>query len=141
VTDCQEVLASVDIFADFPREFLDRCAKVSKLETYAKNETVVTQDEPATAFFVVTGGCLEVIRKDPRIGPIVVATLEPGQFFGEMALLREGTRTATVRACEDAECLVLEKADFDAELRRDANSAAVLATRLARRINRLRPRA
>ncbi len=77
----------------------------------------------------------------PAIARSVVATLDPGQFFGEMALLRDGTRVATVRACEDAECLVLEKADFDAELRKDPNSAAVMATRLARRINMLRPRA
>jgi CRP-like cAMP-binding protein len=58
-----------------------------------------------------------------------------------MALLTHGTRTATIRAREDSECLILEKSDFDAELRKDPNSAAVFATRLARRINMIRPRA
>jgi CRP-like cAMP-binding protein len=101
----------------------------------------VRQGEPATTFFVVTKGCLEVIRSEDGLGELVAATLEPGAFFGEMALLREGSRTATVRAREDAECLILEKSAFDAELRKDPNSAAVMATRLARRINMIRPRA
>ncbi len=141
MTDPEQVLASVDILADFPHEFVARCARVAAVRSYASGEIVVRQDDPAIAFFVVTRGCLEVIRNEPGLGERVEATLEPGHFFGEMALLREGTRVATVRACEDAECLVLEKADFDAELRKDPNSAAVMATRLARRINMIRPRA
>jgi CRP-like cAMP-binding protein len=141
MTDCAQVLAGVDVLSDFPHEFIDRCAAVSTLRAYKAGETVVSQGEPATAFYVVTQGRLDVIRDEAGAGPRVVATLEPGHFFGEMALLREGARTATVRAREDAECLVLEKADFDAQLRRDPNAAAVLATRLARRINAIRPRA
>ena len=141
MTDRGEVLRSVDIFSDFPEEFLGRLAGVSELRTFAKDETIVTQHDPATAFFIVTRGRLDVIHRDERAGAVILACLEPGQFFGEMALLNTGTRTATVRASEDAECLVLEKAAFDAELRKDPNSAAVMATRLARRINRLRRQA
>ena len=137
MTDPEQVLASVDIFADFPHEFVVRCAKVAGVRSYASGEIAIRQDDPATAFYVVTRGCLEVLRADAGGTETVVATLDPGRFFGEMALLRDGTRVATVRACEDAECLVLEKADFDAELRKDPNSAAVMATRLARRINML----
>lgn len=141
MTDCEQVLASVDLLAEFPAEFVSELAKSARLASYRAGDVVVRQGEPATAFFVVTRGCLEVIRNESGLGDFVAATLEPGTFFGEMALLREGSRTATVRACEDAECLILEKAAFDAELRKDPNSAAVLATRLARRINMIRPRA
>lgn len=140
MTDCQQVLASVDILADFPVDFISRCAEVATLRNYKMGETVVRQDDPATAFFVVTHGSLEVVRDSEGVGPLVIATLEPGAFFGEMALLREGARTATVRARDDAECLILQKSSFDAELRKDPNAAAVFATRLARRINALRPR-
>jgi len=141
MTDPEQTLKSVDILSDFPAEFLSRCAKAARLQSYGAGEAVVKQNDPATAFFILTRGCLEVIRNEPGIGEVVAATLEPGSFFGEMALLKAGTRTATIRACEDAECLILEKAAFDAELHKDPNSAAVLATRLARRINMIRPRA
>ncbi len=138
MTDPEKVLASVDILADFPHEFIERCARVATLRSYAAGEVVVREGDPSSAFYVVTQGCLEVMRSDAG-QEFVVATLGPERFFGETALLREGHRVATVRASEDAECLILEKADFDTQMRHDPNSAAVLATRLARRINMLRP--
>jgi CRP-like cAMP-binding protein len=136
-TDCAEVLSGVDIFADFPREVLERLAGAAELRTYGAGETVVRQGDDAEEFFVVTRGRLEVVRNE-AVGNIVAATLDAGQFFGEMALLQEGHRVASVRASDDAECLVLGKRQFEAEMRRDPNAGAVMATRLARRINALR---
>jgi CRP-like cAMP-binding protein len=137
MTDKKATLQAVDVFSDFPPEFVERCAAAAELKSYAPGEVVIEQDQPATAFFVITRGALEVVRDQPPARPVVLTTLGPGRFFGEMALLREAARTATVRAAEDSECLVLEKSAFDVELRRDPNTAAVLATRLARRINML----
>jgi CRP-like cAMP-binding protein len=131
--DARQVLASVDIFSDFPPDFIDRCAAVAGLRSYPKGTTVVKEGEIATDFYVVVKGYLEVIRWDGTSEGLV-AVLEPGRFFGEMALMDPGTRTATIRASEDAECLVLSKSDFDGELRRDPNAAAVFATRVSRRI-------
>jgi CRP-like cAMP-binding protein len=140
MTDCQQVLSAVDILADFPPGFIRHLADASRLESYRAGDIVVRQGDAATAFFVVTAGSLEVLRAEPGLGEFVAATLEPGRFFGEMALLHHGARTATIRAREDSECLILEKSDFDAELRKDPNAGAVMATRLARRINMIRPR-
>ena len=132
-TDCEAVLRSVDIFTDFPEEFLRRLAAVSELIEFPAGTVIVRQGDPATAFFAVTRGTLEVSQEEQgRARPI--ASLHQGQFFGEMALLRQGARLATVRATDDAECLVLEKTAFDKELHRDPNAAAVLATRMARRV-------
>jgi CRP-like cAMP-binding protein len=136
-TDCVAVLRAVDIFADFPQEFLSRLATVAEVRTYSAGDSVVSEHEPATAFFVVTRGRLEVFRSDVDGGRTAVAVIAPPQFFGEMALLHEGTRLATVRAAEASECVVLERSAFEAEMRRDPNAAAVLATRLARRLNAL----
>ena len=132
-TDCEAVLRSVDIFADFPEEFLRRLAAVSELMEFPAGTVIVKQGDPATAFFAVTKGMLEV-SVDQQGRSQAIASLHPGQFFGEMALLTKGNRMATVRATDDVECLVLEKHAFDAELHRDPNAAAVLATRMARRV-------
>ena len=70
MTDSEQVLRSVDVLADFPHEFLERCARVSELRTYAKGETVVSENEPAKAFFVLTKGRLEVIREDTGAIPL-----------------------------------------------------------------------
>ncbi|HEY7270164.1 MAG TPA: cyclic nucleotide-binding domain-containing protein [Dehalococcoidia bacterium] len=135
MTDCAAVLRAVDIFSDFPADFLDRLAAVAELREYAAGATVVSEHEAADSFLVVTRGAVDVYRSDVGGGAQPIARLGPDRFFGELALLHGGARTATIRAAEASECLVLGKAAFDAELRRDPNTAAVLATRLARRIN------
>jgi CRP-like cAMP-binding protein len=137
VTDIAQALASSRIFQDFPEGFIQRLADVSRLQRFAAGEVVVREDEPATAFYVVSEGAFEVTRADGTT-PAVVATLGPGDFFGETALLREGTRTATIRSLGEGACTVLPKDGFDGEMRKDPNAAAVLATRLAARINRFR---
>ncbi len=134
----EETLAAVEILSDFPRDFLKRVAEASVTQAYAPGEVIVREDEAASAFYVVTAGTVEAVRAAGTAQEQVVARLGPGSFFGEMAILREGSRTATVRATGDAHCLMLRKTDFEAELRRDPNAAAVLAPRLARRLRVIR---
>jgi CRP-like cAMP-binding protein len=129
----EEVLSSVELFEDFPKEFLAGLAAASETRSYSKGDEIVRQGEPADAFFVISRGTAEVaLSHDGQ--EHVIATLGKGSFFGEMAFLREGTRTATVRAASDADCIVLTRSVFDAELRRHPNEAAVLMPRLARRL-------
>jgi CRP-like cAMP-binding protein len=113
-------------------------AAVSELLVFPAGTVIVRQGDLATAFFVITRGAVEVIRDQPPLAEFLAASLHPGHFFGEMALLKEGERTATIRTSEDTECLVLEKHAFDREMYKDPNAAAVLATRMARRIHQFR---
>jgi ABC-type lipoprotein export system ATPase subunit len=65
---------------------------------YAPGQVVVRQGERADRFFIIVRGDAEVLIERPDGEPIHVNTLEPGQYFGEIALVRGGKRTATVRA-------------------------------------------
>jgi CRP-like cAMP-binding protein len=72
-----------------------------------EGEVLMRQGEPGDLFYVIDTGSLEV-----SISGRVVAILVPGDHVGEIALLRNVPRTATVTAREDGELLALERDDF-----------------------------
>jgi putative ABC transport system ATP-binding protein len=82
---------------------------------YAPGEVIVRQGDEADAFYIVTDGELEVLIEGPGGGPLVVNRLGRGDYFGEIALLRGGRRTATVRVSADgsAEAMALDPTTFE----------------------------
>jgi peroxiredoxin 2/4 len=75
-------------------------------------ETIVAEGDPADRFYVIAHGEVAVGRRTPEGDEIELATLGPGQFFGEVGLLAETRRTATVRALDDVELLALSWEEF-----------------------------
>ena len=84
-------------------------------------EEIIRQGEAGDRFYVVRLGAVEVVRDGQRL-----ATLGPGEAFGEIALLLDLPRTATVRATEPTELLALEAADFHDLLARYCGRAVEL---------------
>jgi sulfate-transporting ATPase len=77
---------------------LSAAAERLKPQRYAAGQVVIRQGERADRFFIVVNGRAEVYLERPDGAPVVLNTLQPGQYFGEIALLRGGRRTASVRA-------------------------------------------
>jgi len=78
-------------------------------------EVFVTEGDPADAFYVVERGSFEVVQRTPAGGEHVVAVLGKGDFFGEIGLIRDRPRNATVRVasdCDEAEALVVGRRGF-----------------------------
>lgn len=72
---------------------------------------IVRQGAPADKFFVIQEGEVELVREDDGNSQ-TVATLGPGQFFGDVAILTEGARGATARAVSGAKLLAMERDEF-----------------------------
>ena len=79
---------------------------------YKKGQTIVSPGDRGNSFFVIHKGRVEVIVKKGLFKNVKAKELGPGQFFGEMALLLDQPRNATVRALEDTDCFVLFRTDF-----------------------------
>lgn len=136
----EEVLGQVPIFAKMSTKSLRRLASTAHSRHFAAGDFILTEGEPGIALYVLASGEAEVIRGVQQGTPQTLATLRPGDFFGEMALLETYVRTASVRAVNDCECITLTKWDFMAELRRTPDIAVEMLPVLGQRIRELEQR-
>ncbi|HSB73813.1 MAG TPA: peptidase domain-containing ABC transporter [Candidatus Methylomirabilis sp.] len=94
---------------------------------------IVREGEPADAFYVLVSGRARVVKATERGEEIALNSLRPGDSFGEMALLEQTTRRATVRASSDVEVLRLDRSAFDALLADHPDLRKVLDLQAAHR--------
>jgi len=101
------------VFRDLPAQ--EGATIAGRLEPVqvGPGEIVVRQGAPADKFFIIVDGEVEVVREDDGVAR-TVATLKNGQFFGEMAILRDLPRTATVRTTVPTTLLAMDRDAFRA---------------------------
>jgi MFS family permease len=102
-----ELLRSIDLFAPLPPATLEQLASALVEVDVSAGDTVFHTGDPGDLFYAIDGGTIEVLVDDRP--PVV---LERGDFFGEIALLRDLPRTATVRARTDAKLYALGRDEF-----------------------------
>jgi CRP/FNR family transcriptional regulator, cyclic AMP receptor protein len=100
-------LQRVPLFGDLGTRDLQRIARLFKLRRFAAGETIIKEGSGGSAFFVIESGEAAVLVNSRK-----KATLKPGDYFGEVALIDAGTRTATVTAATDLVCWGLTYWDF-----------------------------
>ncbi len=126
-------LARVPLFRGLKKRQLERLAKRFVEREYAAGEAIVTQDKGGEGIFIIVSGKAEAIRERADGIKAVVNTFGPTDFFGELALLDDGLRTASVVATEATKCLALVRWDFLGILKEDADMGVVIAQELAKR--------
>ena len=108
------ILKNVPIFRMLSKESIDFIVERLKFKTFEQKETICKVGDPGdTMFIIISGGVDILIYGSSEKEEQVVATLGPGDYFGEMALLTGETRSATVRSIDSSEMFVLYKNDFD----------------------------
>ena len=102
----------LSVFSDLPRE--DAVVVTAQLQTLRvdEGEVVVRQGGPADKFFIVIEGELEVSEEGQAGESRKLATLGPGQFFGEVAIMRDTPRAATVTAVRASTLMAMERDTF-----------------------------
>ena len=127
MTDTVDLLAGVPLLSGLDRKHLERLTKDFSARTFPAGSVVVREgDDHGIGFFVVAEGHGVVTVGGQKVGEIV-----PGSYFGEVALLTDRTRTATVTATTDLHCLVMTLWDFRAFVRGDAEVAWKLLEHLS----------
>lgn len=130
-------LAHVPLFHGLSDRQLKQLAKRFVTRTYKPNDKIVAQGRGGEGLFIVASGRSEAVLETDDGEKIVVETFKPNDFFGEITLLDEGPRTASVIATEETECLVLSRWEFLALMRNDAEMGVVISQVLASRLRKL----
>ena len=102
-----DMLRGLAIFAPLPLSSLEALARSLVRESAAAGETVVREGEGSDRFFIIDSGRVEVTQDGRHL-----RYEGPGDFFGEIGLLRDVPRTATVTALEDTQLLSLARDEF-----------------------------
>ncbi len=102
-----EVLQRVPLFADLSPEELQQVALLFKERDFEAGETIIQEGSGGSAFYVIEAGEATV-----TIQGTVRSTLGAGDFFGEIALIDDGTRMATITAASRLDCYGLTYWDF-----------------------------
>jgi CRP-like cAMP-binding protein len=95
---------------------------------------VFSEGEVGTEMYVIQSGTVEVFKKTKRGDEKFLATLEKGDFFGEMSILEDVPRTATARTKTDCELLKINQSTFDEMLRHNGEIAVRMLRKLSRRL-------
>ena len=139
-TSHQDVLRRVWLFSGLEAREIAQLDGLAVVRRYRPREAIVNQGDDSGDLFVVLAGRLKVTWNDEEGGEVLLSILESGDVFGEIALLDDRPRSATVTAMEDCELLVVERRGFRALLLEVPNLAVNLLQVMARRMRDLSDR-
>jgi len=129
------LLKTVPLFAELPRRHLRRLAGLAEQVRYGAGRTVVQNGSRGTGFYVIVEGTAKVtVGYSNR----AFARLGPGDFFGELALLDGGPRTASVVAETPLVTIRISRAKFRTMLKSEPDVAIKILEELSRRLRQVR---
>jgi CRP/FNR family transcriptional regulator, cyclic AMP receptor protein len=119
----EEALAHVDLFSGLRKKELKDLATYCGERTFSPGSVLLSQGEQGLGLFILTKGTVRITRKNsPDGAEVVLGTAGVGDVIGEMALLDDLPRSATVTAVDDVTVLVVPFWDFRIILRRILSS-------------------
>jgi CRP/FNR family transcriptional regulator len=132
--ETRDLLGRVPLFADMSADELDRIVAVAIPRAFPKGVRVFHEGDDSDACYVVRNGDLRVTREHSDGRAIALATLGTGDFFGELAMLDGGARSASVETLTEAELLALPAMDMRRVISQHGDIAAKLIVALTRRL-------
>jgi CRP-like cAMP-binding protein len=124
-----EALERVPLFAGLAKREVEQIARMFKERRFAEGETVTKEGSGAAAFFLIDSGEAAV-----SVGGAERATLKPGDYFGEVALIDEGARSATITASTELVCYGLTLWEFRPLVQENAAIGWKLLQALAKKL-------
>ena len=112
-----EKLKQIPLFAGICEndDFMNEVSRISTIRKFRKEETIIKEGDIGSEMFIVYDGAVEIVKRT-RAGDdytVVKLKAEHNVFFGEMALIDDDKRSATVLSSEDSVFIVIEKDDFE----------------------------
>jgi len=126
----KEILQKIPFFAQLSESDLAAIIQKVQLEYFGPEQVIFEEGDLGEKMFVIKRGTVQVIRNN-----VILAALKDGAFFGEMALVSDEPRNATVQAATEVEALTLAKNDFKRLLATNPNIASIVSYEVVKRAN------
>src|SRR5918996_4426075 len=114
-----EALARCPLFEHASKQMLESLANRLRRRRFRRNEVIFHQGDPGDSLHVVASGAVKIVLPSTEGEEAIIATLRPGDFFGELSLLDGAPRSATAVAIEQSETMALPRSAFHDLLGRD----------------------
>jgi CRP/FNR family transcriptional regulator, cyclic AMP receptor protein len=128
--EATELLGRVPLFSGLDPRELETISRTVHERTFKAGDTVAEEGQGGVGFFVIKAGEAKV-----TVGGDEVRRLGPGDYFGEIALISEGSRTATVTAESELECYGLTPWEFRPLVQTNAGIAWKILQALAKQVD------
>jgi CRP/FNR family transcriptional regulator, cyclic AMP receptor protein len=128
------VLKAVPLFTSFPEDQLRVLATMVMRRSAPRSTTIMAGGDPTDSLYIVLSGRLKVMMSDSEGKEVILSILGPGEFFGEMGLIDEEPRSASVVTMEPCELLSVSKRDFNKCLAENFEMAMAVMRGLVRRL-------
>lgn len=129
-----DLLRRIPLFSELAEEELERFSHVTVPRAYPSGTRVFREGDHSDACYIVRSGSFRVMHEHPDGRAITLASLGPGEIFGELAMLDGEVRSASVDSLEDGELLALPARDVRALLTRHPETTVKFLEALVRRL-------
>jgi CRP/FNR family cyclic AMP-dependent transcriptional regulator len=131
------MLKNVSLFEGLSQTQLDRLGERAVTRSYPKGAIIISEGDEAGTLYIVISGSVKVYLSDDAGKEVILSTLGPGEHFGELALLDDTPRSASVATCEPCKLLLVQKAALREVIVSEPDMSLHMMRGLARRIRRL----
>ena len=128
------VLKTVPLFASCPEEQLRMLTTVVTRKSAPRSTTIMAGGDPTDSLYIILSGRLKVMMSDSEGKEVILAILGPGEIFGEMGLIDDEPRSATVISIEPCELLSISKRDFKKCLQENFDMTMAVMRGLVKRL-------
>ena len=131
------ILNKVEIFEGLTQQEMEALASSSVVRSYPKNTVIINENDHADSLYIIESGRVKVYCSDKNGKEFIMNTLSTEDYFGELALLDDDKRSASVRTMEKSSFCIIYKEEFNQVLEQQPNIAKTLIRNLTRRIRKL----
>jgi CRP/FNR family transcriptional regulator, cyclic AMP receptor protein len=128
------LVRNVPLFAGLGEDQLSVLARMIVRKSVGRNSTIIGAGDPTDSLYIVITGRLKVLMSDEQGREVILSILGPGEFFGEMGLLDDSPRSASVVTLESCELLSISKTDFKRTLAENFDLSLMVMRGLVKRL-------
>ena len=132
--DNKAFLRRVPLFASLSETQFDTLSAGSTRRSYPRSRTIVSEGEPSQSLYIMLAGRAKVQRSDSEGKEVILAMIGPGEFFGEMSLIDDAPRSASVITVEPCDFISIQKDSFKSMLATSPDMAMQIMRGLVRRL-------